>query len=337
MKKALSFIIVITMLVALLASCAVPNDTNGQNTNTGSNESTNTSTEGACPDTSLDFATMKEKRELYTLVDAGELLIETNLGASLTSAYFHEILDYQDFCTLVEKPEALSETDFENNYVLAIKRVLSSTQADKGMMDYDPSIPSITIVGHPTGPTEDLVPKYDYILLPRSIKSSYELTGSAFGEIQTNYTYSHGFYGYAYREIELSFDTQGENAWYFEDSSEAMEFLSQRNISHYFLEDDKRFESCHILMLAINNSLRGFEERESSSFSGFKDFYTDGENVYITLGRTIVNGDYGSDKKPYLYCIAIPDSEVCYKVVSNPSVTILGIDNVLTIKNKASK
>lgn len=329
MKKTISLALSLFILISTLAlfSACAPSNTDETNHDTSINDNTDSNEVTEKLGTSHSnpmLSPTKQTKRYYTQLYAGDFLGEQkpSLGGSFNGIYY-EIFDYDEFSHSVEKPSVVAPSDFDDNYVLVLFIQTNSSYSDIGAKDYVGSENKITIEKHfqNIGGTDDTVIKCLYLLIPKSVPSSYESTGNRYGKIKIER--NRIGQGYSYVKREAMFDIAEENAWLFDSLSALNKFLDSKDIEGVSINDfhfyDEATDSSYTL-----NSLQDYKilavavkydtetkwyRREKSTFLGFKEVSAVDGEITLTLERNIVNGDYGKDDA-YIYFIPVPREDL---------------------------
>ncbi len=329
MKKTISLALSLFILISTLAlfSACAPSNTDEKNHDTSINDNTDSNEVTEKLGTSHSnpmLSPTKQTKRYYTQLYAGDFLGEQkpSLGGSFNGIYY-EIFDYDEFSHSVEKPSVVAPSDLDDNYVLVLFIQTNSSYSDIGAKDYVGSENKITIEKHfqNIGGTDDEVIKCLYLLIPKSVPSSYESTGDRYGKIKIER--NRIGQGYSYVKREATFDIAEENAWLFDSLSALNKFLDSKDIEGVSINDfhfyDETTDSSYTL-----NSLQDYKilavavkydteikcyRREKSAFLGFKEVSAVDGEITLTLERNIVNGDYGKDDA-YIYFIPVPREDL---------------------------
>ena len=337
MKKIL-LIMVILILFCLLASCGVPS-----NTDTESNTE-NTSQDTQSTDTGLGENNNSVKRPLeateeingyYPYVYAGDFLIDEHKveDGNYYDECFYEILTYEDFCASVEFPSALSAQDFVDNYVLVLRRCHHSSYDEIGVKDYNSQEQTITVVDvrENTNETEDERIFYYYLLIPRTIPSSYETNnGKKEGALKYHYDNMQQYY-FEDRVVSASGFEGYVNI--FDNIIQANEFLTNNGMGRLSaLSFDNNLDQSKLLAIYVNNSINNCLQTAKSSFLGFSNLKVgESGNIEITLQRSIADNYYGENDKSYLYFIEIP-SELMDGCSQSPELNLRVKDHIVSAR-----
>lgn len=280
-----------------------------------------------------ELKTTSIRNDYYPSVEAGNY-IGTDLPSE-EGCYYREITAYEDFSSLVEFPNVLGEDDFMENFVLVIKRVSGGYFANIGFRDYNRYAGEIALDVYPISQGNDGVKTViDYLLIPnRDKKNDVELGEEehfSVGELSV-FENSTSYY-YCEPKKADSENALGETALYFENADLANEYLTSKGYGKIYKE---YFKNRGVLLIALDMNLGRYEISDRSCYLGFENFNTNGTDIYITLRRNIVNGDYGDSTGVCIYCISVPKGTICADVIEKPSIHILVCDNlqmVFTVK-----
>lgn len=339
MKKYKKFIYLclVAIFLIVLISCSnetkIDTDMNSNNSETNNDFRNDDSFKGDLElindskSINLDLKTTIVNEVYYKSIDAGAYK-GTDLSNELET-YFREFHTYDDFHNHVENANVINEQTFEDNYILLIKRVDPNPPAGIGYREYDSTNKSIILDVYPEV-GGDAIPTtvVNYLIIPRELANSADRPQSNTGEINI-FKHINCFYEMKRSQINVN---QEKFAKYFENIDLANEFLKNKNINEF---SKQNFDDSGILLLCLEHSLEFYFSNDRSFNLGFKNFNTNGENVYVTLERNILNGNYENIVGTYIYCIKIPNEEIHINVKENPNIHILVQDNVIeTIHNK---
>ncbi|MBQ8163459.1 MAG: hypothetical protein IJZ93_03730 [Clostridia bacterium] len=266
-------------------------------------------------DTSPALKPTAVKNEHYAKIDAGKYL--GNDLPSSGDAFFKEIRSYEEFCSLVEFPDAIDSSVFDNSYVLVIKRI-GSYFSDIGFKNYENIDSKATIIldSHEKKEGADvLATVYDYLIIPNSLLEQ-QFTSTS-GELCI---FENTHYYYDANLQKLDGDTDQNANMFFNDVSSANEYFASEGMSEL---KSSSYQNKSILVIYLNMPYEEFGASTGSSYLGFTDFHSSENDVYITLERRIVNDDYGSGFSPYAIIIPIDQSELCSDVSSGAVVHLL--------------
>lgn len=283
--------------------------------------------------TNFELVTTSKNNSYYTKIEAGKYLgldLPDEIGC-----YYREITTFEDFSNLVQYPNLINEDTFKNNFVLVVKRVTFGYIADIGFKDYSAQEHTISLDSYYISQgTDELKTIFDYMLVPRNRPLSndeYEGTDedySVAGKLQivetTKCYYNTGV-------ISSNKSDLTEFAIYFKNIDLANEYLLSNGydqLSNYGFDDSS------VLLMCIDIKVEDFDSNKKSCYLGFKDFNTNGTDIYITLERYIVNEYYGNNDGYSFYCVSIPNSLICRDIAKEPNVHILVQDNLMKIIEK---
>lgn len=328
MKKIISLILVFVTMVCL-ASCKGDIDTSSKNS-TSSNTDTSVENSNDKLDTkdepsvkNIELNTTSTNEKYYSTLQAGRYL-GTDLPNDI-GCYYKEITSFDDFSALVEHPNVIDETIFQDNFILVIKRVTGGYFSDIGFKNYDFHLKEIELDSFPISEgTDDVKTKFDYIILSK-YKAQMDEDNCLLGDLTIKESIKN-YYGIS--SMQKATNNEAKFGLFFKDLESANVYLASKGyneIINYGLNDTS------ILLLCVNFQLEGYESSEKSCYLGFKDFNTNGNDIYITLERSIVNTDYGNKNENEILCISIPNSLICNTIVENPSIHILVQDNIIEL------
>ncbi|MBQ7411520.1 MAG: hypothetical protein IJW10_01245 [Clostridia bacterium] len=341
MKKIISFILSL-VIIGCFASCNSYGDSSSQSNSSSSTPVTSTDssdkiTSSSAPVASADSTDKIINIELkatsifdeyYSVLDLGEYLgddLPDDIGC-----FYREITSLDDLCVLVERYDMLNEAFFEESFVLVIKRISGGYFGDIGFKGYDPYSFEIELDSFPNvAGTDGLKTKIDYLILPK-YKAQMEEDHPFTGKLNIKES-AEAYYTICSKQEALNDDI--EQAMWFEDVESANTFLTGKG---YERVKNYHIDNSSILLLNLNASLDEYKSSCESSYLGFKEFNTNGTDIYITLHRNIVNKDYGEKATSKIYCIAIPNNLICNDIIDNPTFHILVQDNVVDFRNDSN-
>lgn len=333
MKQLRKLILTITTLIITITcfvSCQTINyeDTSVQDSSSidiskqnveNSNHNTNiTTNEQSVKNATLQITSVGEK--YYSMLCVGSYL-GTDIPND-TGNYYREIVSFENFCKLVEHPEEIDENLFENNFVLVIKRVSGGYFADIGFKNYDTHFHSIELDSFPVSQgTDDVKITFNYIVIPK-YRAQMDEDHCFVGELGIKENIKSY---YAIGTEQKSKNNVIEQAKYLENLNVANSYLTNHGYSEIF---NHNYNDASILLLCLNIPVEEYESSSKSCYLGFKDFNATASDIYITLERNIVNGDYGSNTEYKVFAVVIPNELLCIESIENPTIHILVHDNV---------
>ncbi len=296
MKRILSLLLVSIMLLALLISCGneISTDTSSDTIqNTGTNDQTiDTDNKDEIIDDSnddasvlapsyntFDFTGEKEYR-YYERVNAGKYLLDDMRQCGIKPNY-RIIKTYDDFSRLVENPTSVPKGVFENNFILIIRTIGSSSHriATGGgflNLSYDLDLKLLSIDVHSrynnnNDTTCDEIEYYDYLIIP---KNTLYVEPPSTGDIAFHFEeFGNNEYSYStFDRIDESKISVGES-YISDDLSKINEILNN------CLTDEK------ITIHDCGNESRVFIlicEKNCYCSIGYKNFHFDGETAFLT-------------------------------------------------------
>ncbi|MBQ4511312.1 MAG: hypothetical protein II984_11355 [Clostridia bacterium] len=288
MKKYLSLFLALVILLLALASCnnETSKDTiNDTIQNTDANDTdnkdeiTNDDESALAPSyNTFDFTGEKEYR-YYERVNAGKYLLDDMKQWGIKSNY-RIIKTYDDFSRLVENPTSVPKEVFENNFILIIRTIGTSSHriATSGgflNLSYDLDLKLLSIDVHSkyndNDSTCDEIEYYDYLIVPKN---------TLYGEVPSigdiafhfeefgNYEYSY----YTFDRIDESKISLGES-YISADLSKINELLNNCLTDEKTVIHDCGNESRVFILIC---------EKNCYCSVGYKNFHFDGETAFLT-------------------------------------------------------
>ncbi|MBE6625446.1 MAG: hypothetical protein E7622_07380 [Ruminococcaceae bacterium] len=297
-----------------------PNENNPQTSNKNNTDNLLDATNNNDGLINCDLNTTSIDTDFYIIIEAGKYL-GTDFP-KVTGTYFKEIYSYEEFFENVELPNTIDESLFIDNFILVIRRVNYRPISEIGYKNYDYTNKSIELISYPTGGGDAIEEsKTDFLVVPRGMMPSIEGQKENTGKLNVIVKKK------SYYEMRTFISNEQKTyAHYFENVLSANEFLIHNGYEEL---PYNRFADKKILLLHLNITLEHYYSLENSCYLGFKDFNTNGKEIYITLERNIVNEDYGNNAIKKVFCIAIPDNLVCTEIVYEPNIHILVQDNIV--------
>lgn len=333
MRQLIKLILTITILIITITCFVSCQTVNYEDTSVQDSTSSNTSKQDVETSNHITNTTINEqlvKNAALQTTSIGEkyysmLFVGNYLGTDMPNDignYYREIVSFEDFCKLVEHPEKIDENLFENNFVLVIKRVSGGYFADIGFKNYDEHFHSIELDSFPISQgADDIKIKYDYIVIPK-YRAQMNEDHCFVGELGIKENIKSY---YAIGTEQKNGSNVIEQSKYFKNLKAANSYLTSYGYTEI---PNYNYNDASILLLCLSIPVEKYESSSKSCYLGFKDFNAIASDIYITLERNIVNGDYGSNTEYKVYAVVIPNNILCIEIAENPTIHVLVHDNV---------
>ena len=267
-------------------------------------------------DAQINIATMLNK-EYYTQISTKD---REYLGTDFPSEYgeyYKVVKSYDKLKGLVSNVDSIDSSIFDDNYVVILKQHYSNIghggvyigfRSAKLFKD-NPSITWDYIFYSDRLYPESIVEldRFSYIIVPKDCVS-FEEDGTV-KELKIVMD-RRNYYNFSYSSIpdEKKNKNDAGKAWMLKNENDIKalkkQYSLELNPSEYDFED-----SCY---LAVYSEFFNYSDN-----MGFKDFYTDGVNVFITLEKIgkFEIADY--EKTPVIYIVEIPKEIVEYEITGD--------------------
>ena len=329
MKKFLSLLLVLLMLLTVLVSCnnTTPStDTDSQTTDTATDTEKNDENIDEPKDTdtptpsfnSFNFTSEREYR-YYEKAGAGNYL-GTDIDKNSIDSKYRIIRTYDEFSRLVEYPTSVPAKVFEDNFILMIRTLGSSSHriaSGGGFYDlsYDSSLKLLSISVHTRDDSEfgtcDEVKYYDYLIIPKNtVYSEPQSVGDIvfYSENIVNNEYSYEtFYNVDETKIKL-----GES-YISSDLSKIDEILNNCLTKEIHLIKDSDTEKSVFILIC---------EKACYCSLGYRDFHFDGETAFLTYG-SFEHKDTCDSAKLCLTLLSVKMDNASEKITDSTKVKLL--------------
>ena len=264
-----------------------------------------------------------DKRAYYEPIKLGSYIGESvpsdeNNGHGFNNGLYYEVVgDYEKAITLFSDTSAINEQLFEDYYIFVI-----GMHIETGLpydvfgfydlyFDYDLGIAKIQFDGRSGFDVTEACSVHNYYLkIPKGDYYRYVWQERSTGKLDWNFNEDE-YHDY-WSSYEITAEHTLENGTSFilttaEEIKELGDYYGIKTLSHWNKDN-------YLLLVYMNYPCY-------SCFVGFKDFHTDGENVYVTIEK---NGcEYSHSEKYALIGIEIPKGKVPIEIQPCSRVIVL--------------
>ena len=316
MKRTLILLLALVLCFAFIACNVTPKDSDSdteteldtsKKTDISTDSSTDKGTDSSDLDNQINIATTINNSYYKQISMIGREYIGNDFPEEY-GEYYKVVKTYSELKALLSNVDSIASSIFNDNYVLIMRRKYKDGPAAVNIGFRDAKLRDevayiINDCHNNPGPVQDVEIRVDFyscVIIPQSCAKSND--DGTVKEIKIIYDYR-DYYRFEYESIsdkKANHKDEGK-AWLLKNEEEVQALNKQYGIDNPYLSfNSLPYDMENNYYLAIYSQYRCY------NYMGFKDFYTDGVNVFITfekLGEAAITPD---PENPVMYFVEIP-------------------------------